>query len=92
MDETFQLRMKRMLGPRQPASLDFDMLSASLIAQQAASPAARAQAVYDRTHAAEAEPELLIETLLAGPEWQEAATAQRGSFNRAEVKRRARTP
>ena len=92
MDETFQLRMKRMLGPRQPAQLDYDVLSASLIAQQAASAAARAQALHDRAVAAAPEPELLIETLLAGPEWQEAATAQRGSFNRAEVKRRARTP
>jgi hypothetical protein len=90
MDETFQLRAKRVLGPRQPAPLDFHVLSATLIAQQAASPAARAQALFERATAAGPEPELLIETVLAGPEWQEAATAQRGSFNRAEVKRRAK--
>jgi hypothetical protein len=92
MDETFQLRAKRMLGPRQQAPLDFHVLSAALIAQQAGSPAARAQGRFDRTAAAEPEPELLSATVLAGPEWQEAATAQRGCFNRAEVKRRRKSP
>ena len=92
MDETFQLRAKRMLGPRQPASLDYDLLSATLIAQQAGSPAARAQGRFDRAAAAEAEPELLAETLLAGPAWQEASAARRGCFNRAEVKRREKLP
>ena len=92
MDETFQLRAKRMLGPRQPAPLDYDLLSATLIAQQAQSEAARAQGRFDRAAAAEPEPELLTETLLAGPEWQEAAAAQRGCFNRAEVKHRRNLP
>jgi len=92
MDESFQLRARRMLGPRQPASLDYQLLSATLIAQQAGSPAARAQGMFDRAAVAEPEPELLTETLLAGPEWQEAASAQRGCFNRAEVKRRGKLP
>ena len=92
MDETFQLRAKRMLGPRQPAPLDYDMLSAALIAQQAQSRAARAQSRFDRAVSAEAEPELLTETVLAGPAWQEAASARRGCFNRAEVKRRRKSP
>ena len=35
MDESFQLRAKRMLGSRQPAGLDYDVLTATLIAQQA---------------------------------------------------------
>ncbi len=92
MDESFQLRARRMLGPRQPAPLDYELLSATLIAQQSGSPAARAQGRFDRTAAVEPEPELLTETVLAGPEWQEAASAQRGCFNRAEVKRRRKKP
>src|SRR5207237_3953375 len=69
MDDSFQLRARRMLGPRQPAPLDYDILSAALIAQQAKSPAARAQGRFERAAAAKAEPELLTETVLAGPEW-----------------------
>ena len=92
MDETFQLRARRMLGPRQPASLDYDVLSASLIAQQAASPAAPAQSRHDRAATAGPDAELLIEAVLAGPAWQEATAAQRGSFSRLEVKRRSGTP
>lgn len=92
MDETFQLRARRMLGPRQPAALDYDMLTATLISQQAKTPAARAQNQFDRAAAADAAPEMLAETLLGGPEWQDAATAQRGCFNRAEVKRRRNSP
>ena len=91
MDETFQLRAKRLLGPRQPAPLEYDLLSATLIAQQAESPAARAQGRFDRA-AARPAPEHLTETVLAGPDWEAAATAQRGCFNRAEVKRRRNTP
>ena len=92
MDESFQLRAKRMLGPRQPAPLDYELLSATLIAQQAESPAARAQGRFDRTRIVEAGPDLLTETLLAGPDWQAAASAQRGCFNRADVKRRRKEP
>ena len=92
MDESFQLRAKRMLGPRQPAPLDYDVLRAALTAQQAETPAARAQGRFDRGCVVEAGPELLTETLLAGPDWQAAATAQRGCFNRADVKRRRKEP
>ncbi len=92
MDETFQLRAKRMLGPRQPAPLDFDMLSATLVAQQAESPAARAQGRFDRAVVVAGGPDLLTETLLAGPDWQEASAARQGCFNHAEVKRRRILP
>ena len=92
MDETFQLRAKRMLGPRQPAPLDYELLSAALTAQQAESPAARAQLRFDRAAAAGSGPDLLTETVLAGPAWQEAATARHGCFNHAEVKRRRDLP
>jgi hypothetical protein len=92
MDETFQLRAKRLAGPPQPAPLDFQVLSAALIQQQAASPAVRAQAAFDRNSAPPPEAEPLVETLLAGPQWRQAASAQRFCFNRAEVKRRHNAP
>jgi hypothetical protein len=92
MDETFQLRARRSIGPAAPAALDFQMLSAGLIAQQAATLAARAQASFDRNAAPPPEAEPLVETLLAGPQWRQAASAQRFCFNRAEVKRRHNAP
>lgn len=92
MDETFQLRASRLLGPRQPAPLEFDLLSATLIAQQAETPAARAQGRFDRAVIVAGGPELLTETLLAGPDLQGTAATRHGSFNRAEVKRRRIMP
>ena len=92
MDETFQLRAKRMLGPRQQAALDYEMLTATLISQQATTPAARAQHRFDRAAMADADPEMLAETLLGSPDWPDAATAHHGCFNRAEVKRRRNSP
>ena len=44
MDESFQLRAKRLLDGSEPAPLDFALLTATLAAQAAASAAARAQA------------------------------------------------
>ncbi|HYN47174.1 MAG TPA: hypothetical protein VES64_10830 [Allosphingosinicella sp.] len=92
MDESFQLRARRRLGGRQPAALDFSVLAASLLSQQAASPAARAQARcgFGALSAAPGDP--LTEILLCGPDWQSAARAQQGCFNRAEVKRRRNLP
>lgn len=87
MDESFQLRARRLLGGREPAALDFSVLAASLVSQQAASPAARAQA-RRRAAASAAQGHPLTEILLCGPDWQSAACAQQGCFNRAEVKRR----
>ena len=92
MDETFQLRAKRQPGPPQPAALDFELLCAGLSAQQAATPAARAQANFDRKITPAPGTEPLVETVLAGPGWQEAASAQHFCFNRAEVTRRHKTP
>ena len=91
MDESFQLRAKRLLGKRQPAPLDFSMLSATLAAQAAASEAARAQARAG-TPSAPAPTDPLGEIVLGGPEWNQAASAQRGCFNRAEVRRRRNDP
>ena len=69
MDETFQLRARRLLGKREPAPLDFSVLAAGLQSQQAASPAARAQARSGEcaVHAAESDP--LSEIVLCGPGW-----------------------
>ncbi|HVQ09243.1 MAG TPA: hypothetical protein VMS43_12500 [Allosphingosinicella sp.] len=92
MDETFQLRARRSIGPASPAPLDFQMLSSALIARQAATPAARAQAAFDRNTAPPPDAEPLVETVLAGPQWRQAASAQRFCFNRAEVKRRHNAP
>jgi len=92
MDESFQLRARRPIEPASPASLEFDVLSAGLIAQQAATPAARAQATFDCKVVAAPRAEPLVETVLAGPGWREAASALRFCFNRAEVKRRHKAP
>jgi len=88
MDESFQLRGKRLLNGRRPAPLDHEMLSAALTAQQSASAAACAQARAANGHAPRAEADPLTEILLAGSDWREAAAAQHGCFNRAEAGRR----
>ena len=88
MDESFQLRAKRLLNGRQPAPLDHAMLTATLTAQQAVSPAACAQARAGNGHSPSAEGDPLTEIVLAAPGWQDAAQAQHGCFNRAEAGRR----
>ena len=92
MDESFQLRSRRLLDRRQPAALDFSALAASLVSQQAASPAARAQARCGVGAPSAGQSDPLTEILLCGPDWQSAASAQQGCFNRAEVKRRRNLP
>jgi hypothetical protein len=87
MDESFQLRAKRLLDGSKPAPLDYGLLRATLAAQAAASAAARAQA---RATLPPAEP--VGEIVLAGAAWKDAVSAQRGCFNRAEVKRRRNSP
>jgi len=91
MDETFQLRSRRLLDEAQPAPLDFAVLSATLAAQQSVSAAARAQTQAPPAAAGAADGEPLTEIVLAGPDWPQAASAQRGCFNRAESKRRRNT-
>jgi hypothetical protein len=87
MDESFQLRARRLLDECKPAPLDYAMLRAALAAQAAASATARAQA---RAAPPPAAP--IGEIVLAGSEWKEAVSAQRGCFNRAEVRRRLNLP
>ena len=86
MDESFQLRARRLLGKSEPAPLDFSVLTATLAAQASASDAARAQARAAAASApAPADP--LGEIVLGGPEMAEAASAQQGCFNRAAMRR-----
>jgi len=87
MDESFRFRARRLLDGSEPAPLDYALLRATLAAQAAASAAARAQA---RAVPPPAEP--IGEIVLAGSAWKEAVSAQRGCFNRAEVRRRLNLP
>jgi len=91
MDETFQMRARRLLDKSEPAPLDYSMLRATVAAQAAASEAARAQARAGAA-AAPAPADPLGEIVLGGPAWTEAASAQQGCFNRTEVKRRRNEP
>jgi len=92
MDETFQLRARRLLDKGRPAELDFSMLSATLAAQQSASAAARAQRHAPPVADAGPDGDPLIEIVLSGPDWPRAAFAQRCCFNRAESKRTRNLP
>ena len=88
MDESFQLRAKGLLNGRRPAPLDHELLSAALTAQQAATPAACAQARARNGHSSSVEADPLTEIVLAASGWQDAAREQHGCFNRAEAGRR----
>ena len=90
MDETFQLNAGRLLRKRSAPPLDFSLLTAALAAQRAAGAGGPAREPAPLGAPGEGDP--LTEILLAGPEWQRAASAQRGCFNRAEVKRRRNDP
>ncbi|HEY5711947.1 MAG TPA: hypothetical protein VIT38_08635 [Allosphingosinicella sp.] len=92
MDESFQRRRGRSQGESQPAPLDYSMLSAALIAQQAATPAARAQARFEAGAARRPGPDVLIEAVLSASDTYIGASARLGCFNRAEVRRRLNTP
>lgn len=78
MDLSFLQRAEARFASRAAAHPDFGMLLAALRAQQAASPAARAQA-HARRPTDIVDP--LVELLLAGPRWRAARVAQRGVFH-----------
>jgi hypothetical protein len=91
MDESFQLRARRLLGKRQTAALDYAMLTAALAAERAMHAASRRpEPACDALEQGGGDP--LTEIVLAGPGWQSAASAQRGCFNRAESVRRRNGP
>lgn len=86
MDMAFLRRAERILEEREPLRLDHQLLLALLAAQQMATVRARAVVPCARIGPRDEDP--LIELLLAGPRWREAATRQRGCFSRAEAGRR----
>ena len=90
MDESFHLRGRRSLAGSAPARLDYELLTATVAAQAAASAAARAQARAMPPAPAPAEP--IGEIVLAGADWRQAVSEQRGCFNRVEMKRRRNIP
>jgi hypothetical protein len=92
MDLVFLVRARRLLAERQPARLDHSVLVATLAAQQSVSAAARAQALANGRRDRSIEDDPLIELLLAGPKWKEAASVQRGCFDRTESRRRVDGP
>jgi hypothetical protein len=86
MDLSFFRRAEHRFASPAPACLDFGLLTAMLQAQQAASAAARAQAVA-RPVRGSADP--IVEILLGGAGWRAAAAAQGGSFHPAFARQRA---
>jgi len=89
MDESFQLRARRLLdGSRDAAPLAHDVLRVTLATQQAATPTACVQARSAGKATQPCQSDLLTELLLAGSGWVEAASNQNGCFNRAESARR----
>ena len=80
MDLSFFRRAEQRFASRTAAAPDFGMLVAMLQARQASSPVALAQAASPIvSHIRDP----LVELLLAGPGWRQAAGALRGSFNPA---------
>ncbi len=93
MDMAFLRRAERILEEREPLRLDHALLLAALSAQHQAIAAGRPRpAARPAREASCTEDDPLIELLLAGPRWREAATRQRGCFSRAEAGRRINAP
>jgi hypothetical protein len=80
MDLAFLLRAERMLDRGRPDGLDHGLLVAALGAYQSATATARAARARSRAWRAPQAP--LVELLVGGASWREAARAQRGSFHR----------
>ena len=90
MDLAFLLRAQRLLGDPEPAPLDYEALVATLAAHRSATALAELRASEASRKAGQGQ-DALVELLLAGPGWREAALAQGGCFNAAIVAvRRAR--
>lgn len=92
MDQAFLLRAQRLLNESRPARLDLSLLTAAVAAQQAASPAARAQARAANGGRSRAGEDGLVELLLAGPDWRRAAAGRGGRFSRTGSGRRGNAP
>lgn len=79
MDIAFLRRARRMLGEAQPARLEHDVLLAALAAERGLARAEGGEGVFE---------DALVEVLSCGPGWRQAASSQRGCFNRVEAGRR----
>jgi hypothetical protein len=77
MDLAFLRRAEQRFSSRIAVAPDPGVVSALLEVQRAASAAARAEAILEAPRV----PDPIAEILLAGPGWQRAVAAQRGSFN-----------
>jgi hypothetical protein len=86
MDMGFSRRAQRFLADCGPARLDHAMLVAAVAARQSATAAARAQARATLRLTGIAD-DPLVELVLSGPDWREAADAQAGRFSRAVARR-----
>ena len=80
MDLNFFRRAEQRFAGRTAAPLDFGLLAAMLQTRQAASAAARAQALWSNAPRLE---DPIVELLLGGPLWRRAVVAQSGCFNPA---------
>ena len=82
MDLSFQMRAERMLERHAAPAIEHSLLVASLSAHQAASATAKAARCGRYAGAGRPQPgDALAELLSAGPAWQDARRAQRGSFH-----------
>ena len=87
MDMAFLRRAERILEERQALRLDYRLLVAAVSAQQTViTISGDARPTPPSGGSADDDP--LIELLLGGPRWREAASRQRGCFSRAEAGRR----
>ena len=77
MDLAFLRRAEQRFASRTAVTPDPGVVSALLEVQRAASAAARAEAILEAPRVRDP----IAEILLAGPGWERAVAAQRGSFN-----------
>ena len=82
---SFPIRVRRLAKDRQAGKLDFSVLTAALAAQRALGDAGHG---LDNPAVPPPEEEALVELVLAGPRWRQAASMQQGCFSRAEAGRR----
>jgi len=87
MDLSFFRRAQMRFASRSAARLDYPVLVASLSAVQSASAAARAVRALGSPGAPAPRHDPLVELLLGGADWREAAVAQRGCFNPGQAAR-----
>jgi len=73
----------------QPERLEFAVLTAALAAQRALGASVKVRVAVKEKQARQTEEDSLVEVILAGPAWRQAASAQQNCFSRAEAGRRS---